>query len=49
MTSPAMTDEAGYRFNDERFVVGEYVSLKEEKSVPYLPRGVGRAGVSVPV
>ncbi|BAF89566.1 hypothetical protein AZC_3568 [Azorhizobium caulinodans ORS 571] len=25
-------DEAGYRFNDERFVVGEYVSLKEEEA-----------------
>ncbi|WP_127090237.1 hypothetical protein [Aquabacter cavernae] len=23
-------DEAGYRFNDERFVIGEYVSVKED-------------------
>ncbi|MBA4791548.1 MAG: hypothetical protein H2042_17735 [Rhizobiales bacterium] len=23
-------DEAGYRFNDERFVIGEYVSVKDD-------------------
>ena len=37
-TKPIYPDEVGYHFADERFIVGEYVSINEARQDAHLPR-----------
>ena len=38
-----LPDEVGYHFADERFIVGEYVSINEQRQDAHLPRDDGVA------